>query len=402
MKNEALFKKNLLLLNFILAAFATQAQWSLVIDEPDRTIRQVVFPDDLHGYVLANDLGGNSFIYRTTDGGTSWDTLPFIIDNITYIHMTGPLKGYLFKPGAPNSIVHTNNGFNTFTGPAGVMDSCFAFFDVATINDSVGFQLLNEGRLHKFSYYGTAVTSVWNSLTNFSFLEFPSATIGYVAGGTSILKTTDAGVTWIPVTTSLPFDALDGKFSDINTGYFVAMDGLYDRSLRKTTNGGISFSTVSNYRIKNLAVRGNNLLLVDSSGNVSISNNAGMSWSNEVTGIVGIGADDYSLAITPSGKAFLANSNGQLMKRTGLLSLNEPAEKENGISIYPNPTTDLVNIELEQLLANNTCQVYNNLGECVMDTHFSGNRYSLSLQNIPAGVYFLRINHTSTHRLVKQ
>jgi photosystem II stability/assembly factor-like uncharacterized protein len=407
MKANTRYMKKSLLLFFVLflTVYTTHAQWNLVINKPDRNIRQVVFPDDLHGYAIAYDMGGQSYIYRTSDGGASWDTLMFVINYVSYIHMTGPLKGYLFRPGSPNRIVHSTNGFNSFTGPAGVMDSCFSYFGMGMINDSTGYQLLNEGRLHKISYYGTAFSSVWDSITNYTFLDFPSNTTGYVAGGNKILKTTDAGLTWNTVTASLPFYAMDGKFSDVNTGYFVSFDGTYDRSLRKTTNGGISFSTVSNFKIKNLAVRGNNCLLVDSAGNVAISNNAGLSWTNEVTGIVGVGSDDYSLAITPSGKAFLANSNGQLMQRNGLLAVTGPAEKENLPVLYPNPTTNLVNIQCPQDWTNNTGQLYNHLGECLMSFNFTGNTHILPLYEKPAGVYFIRINNqngTTTSRLVKQ
>ena len=82
----------------------------------------------------------------------------------------------------------------------------------------------------------------WFNLNNkigegLCFVYFPDANTGYVVGSGVILKTTDAGTSWIKQNGGL--GGLDAVyFTDINRGYAV---GGFDDSIVQTTDGGNSW-----------------------------------------------------------------------------------------------------------------------------------------------------------------
>ena len=82
---------------------------------------------------------------------------------------------------------------------------------------------------------------------------------------------------------------------------------------------------------------------------------------------------------------------------------------DNGveINIYPNPTSDYINVELQGLTSPAVdMQVFNQAGQLVSDLHLdSGNGLnSLDLTNLPAGTYLLRVvsGNASTSHLISR
>jgi photosystem II stability/assembly factor-like uncharacterized protein len=85
-------------------------------------------------------------------------------------------------------------------------------------------------------------------------ISFPSSTVGYISGEDSLLlKTTNGGKTWTPVSfTGLTFpisgkDIVNIRFVSPNVGYAVVSDAInhvYQGSVFKTVNGGTTWSPV--------------------------------------------------------------------------------------------------------------------------------------------------------------
>lgn len=77
-------------------------------------------------------------------------------------------------------------------------------------------------------------------------------------------------------------------------------------------------------------------------------------------------------------------------------------ESNETISIYPNPTTDNVNILAPGI---NHVTVMNTLGQVVLDTHVDGNMTTLDMSSYQAGVYMVRVtteNGQSVKLITKQ
>lgn len=78
----------------------------------------------------------------------------------------------------------------------------------------------------------------------------------------------------------------------------------------------------------------------------------------------------------------------------------------NPISVYPNPASDFVKVNLQELNLNNgRVEIYNALGTLCFEQKFSGQgELSLDLSKLPKGVYLFRVesqgSYTSTSKLI--
>ena len=82
-----------------------------------------------------------------------------------------------------------------------------------------------------------------------------------------------------------------------------------------------------------------------------------------------------------------------------LLEVNDI--EENLIKIYPNPTTDIVNLKFPSNISVNELKVYNSLG---MDMNISHSNNSINVENLVKGIYLLKVETsygTLTERFVK-
>ena len=69
-------------------------------------------------------------------------------------------------------------------------------------------------------------------------------------------------------------------------------------------------------------------------------------------------------------------------------------DQQDELLLFPNPTNDFVEIQMENVsLQNSSVQIYNLNGQFVRDAQFSGKRVDLS--GIEAGLYFLSISNES-------
>ena len=74
------------------------------------------------------------------------------------------------------------------------------------------------------------------------------------------------------------------------------------------------------------------------------------------------------------------------------------------ISVYPNPTRDLVNVVSNQLIEK--VEVINILGQTLISNKFTLNEVILNLDNLPTATYVLRVtsenNVINTFKIVKR
>ena len=65
-------------------------------------------------------------------------------------------------------------------------------------------------------------------------------------------------------------------------------------------------------------------------------------------------------------------------------------EIDHNLSIYPNPSNGLLNINATQKI--NTLRVYNMIGNLVMVKNIANNQSILDIENLTNGVYFMQLN----------
>ena len=200
-------------------------EWILQSDNPIHSLLSVYFVSSSNGWAVGSDHSDYypvGAIYRTTNGGNTWDVTTGYGESLWSVHFTDSLNGWavgtfessgrMFDPqqsplpidddqrlsGGTGSILHTTNGGLSWT------------------------LQVDAGSLGLFSVY------------------FVDPNIGWIVGLNSfitynrILHTTNGGSNWIPQPGPSTDPTASVYFADANIGWTVGTDGV----ILHTTTGG--------------------------------------------------------------------------------------------------------------------------------------------------------------------
>ena len=263
-------------------------------------------------------LGGNNFIARTTNGGTTWDTSTinsqYYLTRIKFSNSNnGIVSGYygtLYKTS--NSGLNWINLSSGFTGYTNLISG------IQFVNESTGY--ITGG--YKLFGKTTDGGNNWNKLYFSGELEqigglyfFNSAT-GFVFGNANyVLKTSNSGANWTATYVSANNIVLMSvKFNGPNTGFTTATDGKVFR----TTNGGLSWYKVAdiyNPSFTDVSFADANTVFVCGSeygSPILKSTNLGQNWESYNTNVNGL----WGILFVNNLTGFCAGSNGSIFKTT--------------------------------------------------------------------------------------
>lgn len=244
--------------------------WNLVLTNAQAFFRCIVMVDSLHafvgnfGYYAGSSVIDSNAVYETTDGGTTWTPAP--IPAPTRIGICGLSKydpQHIYGVGrieGPTSFIRTSDGGTTWSyrdmSPyCGFLVDCYfpgldTGFVVGGTDDSL--ELSVPIVLRTFdggSSWDTVQIGPQNPQSWCWKINFPSAQTGYITierdhGSVDFLKTTDAGNTWtFKNITNTHFNLQGIGFVNDTVGW---AGGYYGNNLYETTNGGDSWSYISN------------------------------------------------------------------------------------------------------------------------------------------------------------
>jgi hypothetical protein len=74
---------------------------------------------------------------------------------------------------------------------------------------------------------------------------------------------------------------------------------------------------------------------------------------------------------------------------------------KNSLSIFPNPATNVINIETLKSETNNKMQVFNIQGTLLFEKVFYGSTFQTDLSNLSNGVYFVQIISENLNQTIK-
>jgi len=77
----------------------------------------------------------------------------------------------------------------------------------------------------------------------------------------------------------------------------------------------------------------------------------------------------------------------------------------NKISMYPNPTANVLHISTEKLMTNTHLSIYSLTGKLIMQTELKDQTTSLNISKLKSGVYILKVSNTegtANQRFVKE
>ena len=339
------------------------------------------FPATAYGYLNSIHMvdnntgwacGQNASLFKTTNAGASWDSVPtpfgigsYILSKVQFVNAnTGWVFSKSTMPDTAN-IIKTTDGGATWTK-----------------------QRVDGGT-------GLAAWVYWADMVD--------ANTGYGVNYTpNPIKTTNGGANWIIQT---KVDTYAGTLFgvdmiDANTGYISGGSGR----IYKTTNGGTLWDTIANkpggtspswYGVKfyNPLVG----LAVGSNGMTIITSNGGATWALHNTA----GGTMYNVAIVPGSVGYTCGTSGYIWKNSNLpLVSGVVNESELPLTYelsqnYPNPFNPTTTIKFAIPKAGIvTIKVYDVAGREVMrifnNQHFNAG-YQTHMFNgskLASGVYF--------------
>ncbi|HPU24055.1 MAG TPA: T9SS type A sorting domain-containing protein [Candidatus Kapabacteria bacterium] len=90
-------------------------------------------------------------------------------------------------------------------------------------------------------------------------------------------------------------------------------------------------------------------------------------------------------------------SNPIFVKSTAVTSIEKSSEQE--IKIYPNPANKYFVVECEEP---STIQIFDNNGKIVYFENMSSNNHRINTENMPRGVYYVKIIRNNSSVATKQ
>ena len=342
----------------------------------DPTNNNIIYAQSQYGNIGKSTNGGASFNNATTgiSGGDrkNWDT-PLVFDpNDSNILYTGTQRVYKTTNGAGNW---------TAISPDLTNGSGGGNLNYGTII-SIDVSPFNSGKI----IIGTDDGNVW--------------------------ITQDGGASWNNVSGSLPnrwvtkvlASRLDpNKFYITLSGYRY---GEYEGHVYATSNNGNSWVDISvslpDIPVNDIVQDGDGKLFLATDIGVFGSGNGGSLWEPITNGIPTVVITDMHIH-EPSNYLYAASYGRSIFKLDiSQVVLTSSEVEEKTVQIVPNPASEFVIIQSLVAFEGNVT-IYNQLGAQMLSEPFSGTTKTLSVGNLPTGMYFVTLaseNKKVTKKLI--
>lgn len=203
------------------------------------SIYSIYFADNLRGWILASTSSAG-WILSTTDGGTNWTVNLTTAKSLNKMNFFEPNKGIACGKDAA-TLYYTSDGINWTLAPTPLLggfnytrsDLRGVFMSSATDAHVVGWGTASAGLQPSIHLKTTNSGASWTYLTqtepnrtydNLYNVWFKDATNGIAIGGASrgsvVVRTTDGGQNWIPITA--PFGSTLYGISGIGNKLWLA------------------------------------------------------------------------------------------------------------------------------------------------------------------------------------
>jgi photosystem II stability/assembly factor-like uncharacterized protein len=185
----------------------------------------------------------NSYIFKTTNGGVNWNQVYIRQQGyVTDVRMINATTG--FACGTPDGsagvwiVLKTTDGGNTWAQIANPPLHQNVEYSAGNSLQIIGndiFFLATNGKVFHSTDLGLSWSSSSTGLTTTTGLHFNSAALG-IAGFTSLVKTTNGGLNWTPIT--LPGSSNTSAIEGYDNNFWVARNA----NIYKSTDAGVTWS----------------------------------------------------------------------------------------------------------------------------------------------------------------
>lgn len=290
--------------------------WNIRYRFPSYTISALFMLDADTGLLALENGSSNGQLYKTTDGGLSWQQIltntPGIIADVA---LTSNGNGMLVGSGALS--MRTTDFGNTwnYVGIAGAM----SFIDLSMASAQNIF-ITSANEIFKstdggisFSPIGNPAQSTGTNILSIDFVNLNNGLAGSESG--NIFFTNDGGTTWNNYVSNPWFDAKDVVANTSNNFFTTGTFG----SILKSSNGGAVWNElstrISETRLNAIdVVSSTSAFAAGVAGTILNTVNGGTTWTAQSSSAGGEDLQDILFVNTNTGVA--VGSNGTIVKTT--------------------------------------------------------------------------------------
>ena len=356
----------------------------------DGYVSDIEFINNSTGYAVTGFNHGD--ILKTTNAGSTWvSQISSYTTSIYGIAFTGAETGYL--AGSISLYKTTNGGTNWNTVYNSTANEIFT--DIVFTNANTGYAVGSYGRQMKTTNAGVnwTASAISTSGTILNSLCFVNETTGYAVGdNNAAVRTTNAGLNWTSMTVATPFVNLnDVFFTDINNGYISCATGIY-----RTTNGGNSWFnliTPSGGYAK-VQFRGNYGYAITGDGKIIKSTDAGVNWIVQPT-VTSNGLS--ALYFNSDNNVYAGGLIGTIIKTmpAELITLNTTLDLTLFIEGFYNSNANNTVSDSVRVYLRNSASPYS-LADSAKGFLSSSGNVSFSFSNLTSGQYYIVIKHRNS------
>ena len=391
-KTHFIMKKLLLLIIAIIAMNVANAQW-----------QQTSFTNSLASGLAAD---GNNVIvgtwgsgmYLSLDNGNTWTTVNSgILGNALLIDVLY-MNGNKIYSGNMKGLYFSSNYGNSWT--------LLNFPQTETFGLAIkGDTILVENAVYFYYSFDNGISSsYWDPIMNgpgYGYLPAINGNNYWAGTNNGLYLSKDKGNSWI---------LSDSGLTCINIGAFAFKDNMIFlgtlNGIFKSIDNGSSWTAISNGLpintwIDALIINDSNIFAGTNNG-IYLSNNDGASWS-----AINLGLPTDNLVknlVINNNFLFAMIDTFGVWKRplSDFVGIKENT-LNNNISIYPNPTKDILTIETN-LNTQQKLEISNLMGQTIY-TYYIYNKATINTSAWASGVYILKLNtdkQTVVRKIVKE
>jgi hypothetical protein len=390
--------KKIMLLSILLCFISlySYAQWQQSIGTAGLNMQSLL----TNG--IYNFAGGQTGAYLSTDSAANYSLSNSGNDNV------GPTRGftkdnnYIYTCTSQGAFRSADNGASWVSKSVGLSN----LLGGGILN--VGTRLFYVGPTGVFmsTNQGDSWIAAGLSTTDVRSITAINDTLFVGTNGAGIYKSVDFGQNWVSINNGLGsstnFRAIESKGNTLFAGGQIGT-GVY-----RSTDFGANWTLLGG-GLASGSYRGfasnSQLIIAGSFGSgVFYSKDNGDSWTAINTGLTDLTIFDLEL----NDNYIIAATNTQGVFRFPLSSLNLSTDihdirTKSNISIFPNPTTNQINVSVNFEQIGSVYNVYDNTGKSVLTGKLTSDKTIIGLGNLSKGNYFLQINNDpkNTLRFIK-
>jgi photosystem II stability/assembly factor-like uncharacterized protein len=404
-------KKIVLILLAATSTLNASAQWvQLLPSNSEYEFWDMHFLNADTGFVVgAEDYGYNGLIFRTTNGGDSWDTTLMLGTNMMSVHFINDTIGFM---GTQDGGIYKTSNMG---GWWSYYTYCLFGADITNLyvyDIDSAFNTNNNGTLQKLKGPNmlcqvTAYSGFHGFFPGTGAIRFLNSQFGYVAGGDGAFAiTNDGGATWVYRNTDPSLNIFAAWMTSETHGIVAGRGG----KISMTFDGGVNWSTpfsISNYHIFDIqmldSLRGYAVGGIDGHPhyNTNLTPLKGMIWKTYDGGYTWMVEDSSAtnmfsaLQIIHDSLAFAVGYNGQIFRNQTHMFADFSVDETQWptISAIPSPTFGNLQIHLQHTNGPVQLVLSDVTGRTVHQEFVPTGTTELywEIHHVPSGLYFLQL-----------